>query len=878
MHENESKLSEVNAPPLFICFDVVNKLPISLQSVHYIVNVQPGLAIVEIQQNYNTQHYEVPIELEYMFTIQKDSVVSKMVAELGDIKVFGIVKELKEAKKEYQQGIQAGKTMILGEQDKQITDLKKVKIGCLAPGKSLKITFEYIQPLKVYLNQFWMLELSPMVDSSYLTVYQLKNQSVNYPQLYNQIQKSVNFQGLQQNYQQDITININLQKPITFVKSPTHQILINNDDNQFVKENFTKNQIIILDKKYPNNFLPNKKFELLFSSDDVNSPHSFLTHTNNDALQHIKYCATLTLIPKFNEVPLDDAYSSYINGLNLSSETKINRGNYYFFIDRSGSMEGQRIQKAKQSLILFLKSLPENSLFNVISFGSQPKRMFEKSQVYNQKSLNEAISQVNSMDADLGGTDIFSALKNGIYNDKDSKSHLETYNAFLLTDGEDSPEKILNLVQNQTKSNFRIYTLGIGDGCSQYLLKNIAEIGNGKCQFVADNEDINVKVIDLLEDSMTQYLEGFKLELPEINISQIIPDPESITAIKKNEELVIQILFPTPIQNSLDFQIKCFDPQKQTQISYKFELKINESQQQDYFHKLAAHKLINYYEYSLQNRINQVNKIKVNQVTFNNEDIINLSIQNQILSKNTAYICQICHLEDEFKQLIKEKIFYQNQTFQVQQLRKGLDYSIQQRIDLNPSFVMNKLGCLDIQCCIDDEECYEQQQCCMDLKLGSIQQNMCMDREDLDSYEKKSCKSPSIDQDDQPQKLMEFEQMQERSSLNNIIIPNSQETAVVINYIDLLQCVQADGSFILNKKFGDSIKLSSLNNDNHYEEILWTTIIALFYLELHCISDKASWQLIYQKAILLLKKNGLDYFKIKTEYYNNYQKLFEVSN
>lgn len=52
------------------------------------------------------------------------------------------------------------------------------------------------------------------------------------------------------------------------------------------------------------------------------------------------------------------------------------------------------------------------------------------------------------MDADLGGTDIFSALKNGIYNDKDSKSHLETYNAFLLTDGEDSPEQILNLVQN----------------------------------------------------------------------------------------------------------------------------------------------------------------------------------------------------------------------------------------------------------------------------------------------------------------------------------------------------------------------------------------------------------------------------------------------
>lgn len=39
-------------------------------------------------------------------------------------------------------------------------------------------------------------------------------------------------------------------------------------------------------------------------------------------------------------MPLDDAYSSYINGLDLSSHTKTNRGNYYFFIDRSGSMDG----------------------------------------------------------------------------------------------------------------------------------------------------------------------------------------------------------------------------------------------------------------------------------------------------------------------------------------------------------------------------------------------------------------------------------------------------------------------------------------------------------------------------------------------------------
>jgi Ca-activated chloride channel family protein len=49
---------------------------------------------------------------------------------------------------------------------------------------------------------------------------------------------------------------------------------------------------------------------------------------------------------------------------------------FVFVIDCSGSMDGQRIAQARECLSIFIRSLPRNSLFNLVQFGSTFKALF----------------------------------------------------------------------------------------------------------------------------------------------------------------------------------------------------------------------------------------------------------------------------------------------------------------------------------------------------------------------------------------------------------------------------------------------------------------------------------------------------------------------
>ncbi len=59
--------------------------------------------------------------------------------------------------------------------------------------------------------------------------------------------------------------------------------------------------------------------------------------------------------------------------------------------------------------------------------------------------------------------------------------------------------------------------------------------GNGKYEFIADDEIMNEKIISLLNDSITPFLDDIHFEYDKELVEIIIPNPNSINFLRKNQ-------------------------------------------------------------------------------------------------------------------------------------------------------------------------------------------------------------------------------------------------------------------------------------------------------------------------------------------------------
>ncbi|KAM7540923.1 hypothetical protein Aperf_G00000031200 [Anoplocephala perfoliata] len=114
------------------------------------------------------------------------------------------------------------------------------------------------------------------------------------------------------------------------------------------------------------------------------------------------------------------------------------------------------------------------------------------------------------LEADLGGTELYSALKS-VY-DTPLTGEGWYRQIVVLTDGEIyDQDSVIGLVANN-QSNARLFAIGLGGEVSTSLIWGLARAGRGTATFIRDNENLRVGTMSVLRALLQPMLKDILLE------------------------------------------------------------------------------------------------------------------------------------------------------------------------------------------------------------------------------------------------------------------------------------------------------------------------------------------------------------------------------
>lgn len=334
----------------------------------------------------------------------------------------------------------------------------------------------------------------------------------------------------------------------------------------------------------------------------------------------------------------------------MNESSKI-RGEYVFVVDRSGSMEGDRMKMTKDVLVHLLDMLPPDySKFQIISFGSHYTTMFEEVSVNTTNaSVRAAQQKVSEFQANYGGTEMFFPLDTAL-NAPLSQGYPRSI--FLITDGQVwNEDAIVKQVKKATmRDNIRVYTVGIGNGVSRNLIRSIAEEGKGKHEFISEAWQMKLKLVKMLQDSITPFLDQFAFTFNESLVKIVAPLPWSIKAVRKNEPFTVFIFFSPELAKIEQTRItlKCHESQTGQNHDFAITVAAQSAVDTPIIHKLGVHRLIKSFLSNALLGLNDFSDILMPDKDSYYRQIRDFSLRFQVLSELTAFV--LVDTEEEVKE------------------------------------------------------------------------------------------------------------------------------------------------------------------------------------------------------------------------------------
>ncbi len=552
----------------------------------------------------------------FNFPIDQDSAVTDFTAVYDNQTIKGILKEKQEAIVEYKAALAARKAAFLMKESDEQRNILALNIGGIKSGSTVIIMIKYITTLRQFdrsvefLFQFQLVPKYKMSGYSFDADKQIKPVSILpstiNKELFEEEDKLNDFYYI--NPTTFAINNLKVHMPSKITKIISHQQLFNIHS---IHHDNARIATITLPA------IKRQDADLLITIDqeDANKPRLLIELPEEH--ETIKTaCASLTFFPpKLDKIDL----------------LTHNENEFYFMLDVSGSMNGDRLDILKKAMNVVLKSLPTTCYFTIIAFESQYEYITgtpnERMLSATKTNIDQAIIKVNNLST-RGGTEFIVPLQH-ILTRIQNKNY--SRQVIILTDcGIDKKDVVTNMIKTNINQSTRLFVIGIGNEVDQLLLEQISTTGNGlSCTYYDHSTELNTtdKIMNIITNALQPCLS---------NISVTFNDP----AFKYRTTTHLKPIYPTDKNNYVIYMMDLEVPNDvianltnvvpfRSQITLKYNNNCimtipfdnNVLTHDMVIHKLAARKYI------------EETKVK--------ELGLALSLQYGILSRHTAFVMSI---------------------------------------------------------------------------------------------------------------------------------------------------------------------------------------------------------------------------------------------
>ncbi len=425
------------------------------------VTIEDQVAVTHVAQEFVNQH-DWECEGTYIFPLPEGAAISEFIMWVDGTPVEGKILEADEARAIYEDIVRQRRDPALLEYVGR--GAVQARIFPIPPGGSRKIELEYSQVL-------------PVDNGLVRYVYPLNTEKFSAHAL----------------EEVSVRIDVRSQDAMRALYSPTHQdrVYIERDGSYRATVGYEESDV-----------LPDQDFELVYTVSQEDVGLNLLTYRESGEDGFF-----LLLVAPTVEVDADRVIPRDI----------------FLVLDTSGSMDGEKIEQARESLAYVLEHLNAEDRFNVIAFSTGLRQYAQGLRPASE--AREAAAWVRGLEA-VGGTDINRALLEALAQaGRERPTVLIFLTDGLPTEGVVEVEQILENVEASAPDNARLFPFGVGDDVNTTLLDTLAEQQRGVSGYIRPGERIDEEVSGFYSKISTPVLADVEIDFGGVLTEDTYPYP-----------------------------------------------------------------------------------------------------------------------------------------------------------------------------------------------------------------------------------------------------------------------------------------------------------------------------------------------------------------